>query len=1340
MSPLYEKKILEGLNEEQKKAVTHGEGPLLIVAGAGTGKTQVITRRIAYLIATKRARPEEILALTFTDKAALEMEERVDVLVPYGYTDFWICTFHAFGDRVLKENALEIGLSPDFQVLSVPEQVIFFREHLFEFPLSYYRPLGNPTRHIQAILTFISRAKDEDVTPEDYLSYVKRLEKKVRENPEDKELEEMFLKEREIALTYKKYQELLAREGKIDFGDQIVLTLKLFREHPLILKRYQRRFRYILIDEFQDTNYSQFQLVKLLAKEHRNITVVGDDDQCLPPGTLVKVRGGEKKIEEIRPGEEVVTAVGKGYTTYSRVLKVFKKKKKTRFLTFHTENGYKVEVTDNHKLFCFIPPVPSEKNLYYVYLMWRQDLGWRIGTTNDLAASLRLERSADRIVALRCFNSEREAKYFETLCSLKYGIPTVCFMKRDGLHICDELLKKLYRELDIDKGVRALANDLRVDLDAHHFSLDSINRGDKTRVKIHLEMCYRKNSFKSSRDEPLKNPSVLHRVFLQTSNEKIIEKLKSAKVPVTRAKKGIRVRITSSKLEEAGAIAEYLRRVTSGIVESKFSLGTLNVQHKPALVIPASNVLVGFYLPVLKNSKVIYDKVVKINEQVKEEIVYDLEVDRTHNFVANGVVVHNSIYKFRGAAISNILGFLDTYPDAHQIVLTRNYRSPQQILDCAYRLIQYNNPDRLEFKNKINKRLVTIKKDVGRVRFLHYDSVLSEAEGVAKLIKEKVEREDYRWSDFAILVRANDDAEPFLHALNMVGIPWRFSGNEGLYNQEEIRLLICFLKALVNPEDSVSLYYLAASEIYQMPLKDLTLCMNCAFRKNRSLFYVFSHLEELSDLNQELSPESKATVQRLLGELEDYLNKSVKLSTGEILYQFITRTGFLSRLTRNPSARNERKIRNIARFFELVQNSARVLKDDRAMQFVRYLDLLIQAGDNPAVAEAELETDAVNVLTIHKAKGLEFPVVIMVSLINQRFPSPFRREAIPLPDELIRDILPSGDFHRQEERRLFYVGLTRAQKELYLTSAEDYGGKKLRKVSPFVLETLDLSPRDISIHRCSALEIIQRNAPSREEKASYRKIPSEEVITLSHFQIDDYLTCPLKYKYIHILRVPILQHHAVVYGKALHDAIQKYYRYKMQGKKLSLEELIACFENSWINEGFISREHEEKRLEEGRATLCGFYRRAEEEKILPTYIEKEFNFVLGKDRITGRWDRVDIVGDKVSIIDYKSSQIKDKKKADKRARESLQLAIYALAYQRIFGKIPDSVKLHFLETGIVGETRLDEKALKITIDKIKQASKGIREGIFDPQPSYISCRFCPYQSICPDEGSRRYTI
>src|SRR5439155_1417558 len=146
-APRGAQRILEGLTEGQAAAVTHEAGPLLIIAGAGTGKTTVITRRIAYLIATRRARPSEILALTFTDKAAVEMEERVDTLVPYGYADVQLSTFHAFGDRLIKEHALELGLTPDFRVLTRAEQVIFLRDHLFEFPLAHYRPLGDPTRH-----------------------------------------------------------------------------------------------------------------------------------------------------------------------------------------------------------------------------------------------------------------------------------------------------------------------------------------------------------------------------------------------------------------------------------------------------------------------------------------------------------------------------------------------------------------------------------------------------------------------------------------------------------------------------------------------------------------------------------------------------------------------------------------------------------------------------------------------------------------------------------------------------------------------------------------------------------------------------------------------------------------------------------------------------------------------------------------------------------------------------------------------------------------------------------------------------------------------------------------
>ena len=146
-----------------------------MVAGAGTGKTQVITRRIAWLVATRRARPSEILALTFTDKAAAEMQVRVDQLVPYGYTDTAISTFHAFGDRIVREHALELGLPSDVRVLTRPEVVIFLREHLFGFDLRAYRPLGDPTRFLGALAALFSRCKDEDVPPEAYLAHAERL-------------------------------------------------------------------------------------------------------------------------------------------------------------------------------------------------------------------------------------------------------------------------------------------------------------------------------------------------------------------------------------------------------------------------------------------------------------------------------------------------------------------------------------------------------------------------------------------------------------------------------------------------------------------------------------------------------------------------------------------------------------------------------------------------------------------------------------------------------------------------------------------------------------------------------------------------------------------------------------------------------------------------------------------------------------------------------------------------------------------------------------------------------------------------------------------------------------
>src|SRR3989344_8568321 len=254
------------LNKEQLEAINHKEGPLLIIAGAGTGKTTVIKERIKRLIEKKLALPREILALTFTEKAAREMEERVDVALPYGTTQMWITTFHAFGDRILRDEAISIGLDPGFKLMTQAECIIFFRKNLFHFDLEFYRPLGNPHKFIEAILTHISRLKDEDIAPYDYLSWAEK--QKEAQYPE-------------LARAFAKYEELKIKEGVMDFADLISNTLLLFRRRPIILKDYQKRFKYILIDEFQDTNFAQNEIALLLAGKQANITVVGDDDQAI---------------------------------------------------------------------------------------------------------------------------------------------------------------------------------------------------------------------------------------------------------------------------------------------------------------------------------------------------------------------------------------------------------------------------------------------------------------------------------------------------------------------------------------------------------------------------------------------------------------------------------------------------------------------------------------------------------------------------------------------------------------------------------------------------------------------------------------------------------------------------------------------------------------------------------------------------------------------------------------------------------------------------------------------------------------------------------------------------
>ena len=249
--------ILDGLNEEQKKAVLQTEGPLLILAGAGSGKTKVLTTKIAYLIEEIGVNPYNILAITFTNKAAKEMSTRLFNMVGKKANSAQVSTFHSFGVKILLENYKLLGYEKNFVIMDSEDSSSVIKKILKEFGLD--PKVYNPN----AIRNKISSCKNELMMPNDYAKYAISDFDKI------------------IHRVYKKYEETLKRNNSMDFDDLLILPIKLFRENKHVLESYQDRFEYVLIDEYQDTNEAQYILTKMISAKHRNICCVGDVDQSI---------------------------------------------------------------------------------------------------------------------------------------------------------------------------------------------------------------------------------------------------------------------------------------------------------------------------------------------------------------------------------------------------------------------------------------------------------------------------------------------------------------------------------------------------------------------------------------------------------------------------------------------------------------------------------------------------------------------------------------------------------------------------------------------------------------------------------------------------------------------------------------------------------------------------------------------------------------------------------------------------------------------------------------------------------------------------------------------------
>ena len=292
---------LARLNEAQRAAVETIDGPLLVLAGAGTGKTRVLTTRFAHILLTKRAWPSQVLAVTFTNKAAREMRERVGAMLGQPVDGLWLGTFHALCARMLRRHATLVGLQSNFTILDADDQLRLLKQVMEAERIDTKRWVP------PALMAIIQRWKDRGLTPA-----------RITKN------EDTDFANGQARALYSAYQDRLRTLNAADFGDLLLHMTEILREQPEVLAQYHRQFRYILVDEYQDTNLVQYLWLRLLAQGHHNICCVGDDDQCLAAGTLITMAdGSQRPVENVQVGDAVLSCYGSGDFRPASVTRVF---------------------------------------------------------------------------------------------------------------------------------------------------------------------------------------------------------------------------------------------------------------------------------------------------------------------------------------------------------------------------------------------------------------------------------------------------------------------------------------------------------------------------------------------------------------------------------------------------------------------------------------------------------------------------------------------------------------------------------------------------------------------------------------------------------------------------------------------------------------------------------------------------------------------------------------------------------------------------------------------------------------------------------------------------------
>ena len=987
--------LLDRLNPSQKEAVLHSDGPLLIFAGAGSGKTRVLTHRIAYLISRKRVWPRSILAVTFTNKAASEMRERLSALLGTAAgKEMWVGTFHATCARLLRERGQSIGLDRNFVVYDDGDQITLMKECLHQLNLDdrQYAP--------RAVLSLISKAKEKLVLPDQFSKHFSGLFENV------------------VGKLYALYQDKLKLNRALDFDDLIMLAVRMLQEREDVCDYYQNKFRYVLVDEYQDVNHAQYMLTKILSDRNRNLCVVGDDDQCLPPGTPVSVPVGHVPIEQIGEGVSVCGTAGRSVLETGTVSHVHRRTYKGDLITLHAKNKPAfLRATPGHQVFFRLNPKWTG---FYVCLCDDKKTGPRLAIIESKGDGLPFPKTARAVwvldTAATCDEAEQKCAAFASadwkpILAAPPHFAESSYLRNNYVMFVTSPDKDYplhrYRISCVTAENALMAPD--------YLSKQTVSDDGGRLVCNHVM-----NQFSTLWQslEPLQIPEekgiMPHKGYPHVWVGPTVSEQYAAK------QKQVIGHFAAMDYAEAKQAAHLIcEAFCKKVVWQWFDVGA-----KTYAVAPLDQVRPGMLVLTQTGDKLQETEVTDVSREAYDGPVYDLEVARLHNYVAGGMLVHNSIYGWRGADVEIILRFERDYPEAKIIKLEQNYRSTQNILDAAYHVVRNN-------RGRKDKRLWT--ENIAGEEIALFEAMNEQEEGVflATTIGEEMEKEGRKYSDFAVLYRTNAQSRVLEEVFINYKIPYKIVGGVRFYERREIKDIMAYVRLVHNPFDSVAL-----RRVINVPARGIgtTTWQKIEERaqiKNLSLWDVVT--SEMDTIDG-VKPTAKKAVQAFVALVASVKGRQDKLSVTQTVQEIIENTGYLRQLEAEKTIEAQSRVENIKELLSVTQQFEQTTEDPTLSAFLEQTALIAD------IDSFEETADTVVMMTLHSAKGLEFPVVFLTGLEEGVFPHSRSMQS---------------DREMEEERRLAYVGITRAKNELFLTYATRrtiYGNTQVSQVSRFVRE------------------------------------------------------------------------------------------------------------------------------------------------------------------------------------------------------------------------------------------------------------------------------------------------